>query len=100
MIANNDENEIVPQLQPEDMFKCFYLLVGKHGGHIEIKQEAIDKVKDDFNLEISHEIKRGKKNNELSWHFKIPELMELKKMVKGKRKRGIIKPNRRLILPE
>ena len=75
------EEQDHPEL-PEPI-KAFWMLLNTMGGSISISQAHLEALPDEPPLKISWD-----PDTEL-WDFKIPR----------KRKRGIIKPSRRLILP-
>ena len=103
IMPNEPEAKEEPQLEPEDIFKCFYLVIGKllvgqirsgdQNPCVAIKAGSIAKVKDDFELMINHNEKED------SFEFRIPYKQLGIKPQKKKRKRGIITPRRKLILP-
>jgi len=84
MVAKNDENETQPELRPEDIYKCFWLLLNTVGGRISISAEHIEQLPETAEVTINYN------KATRMWDFKIP---------KKKRKRGVIKPSRKLILP-
>jgi hypothetical protein len=93
MIRDNEQTEKtsepepdqMKELKPEDLYKCFWLLLNTVGGSISISAAHIENLPEDAPIKITY-------NKSLAmWDFKIP----------GKpRKRGIIKPGKKLILPE
>lgn len=103
IMTNEEQSEEQPSLEPADMFKCLYLLVGKlmfnqimagdQNPCVAIKASSIAMVKDDFELIINHNPKEN------SFEFRIPYKELGVKPQKKKRKRGIITPRRRLIVP-
>lgn len=103
MIMPNEEPEEKPKLEAEDVFKCFFLVIGKllvgqikagdQNPCVAIKTGSIAKVKDEFELMINYNEK------EKSFEFRIPyEELGIEPQ-KKKRKRGIVTPRRRLIVP-
>lgn len=106
IMPNEEQQEEQPQeqpsLEPEDIFKCFYLVIGKllvnqikagdQNPCIAIKTDSIAKVKDDFELIINHNPKED------SFEFRIPYKQLGVKPQKKKRKRGIVTPRRKLFL--
>lgn len=103
MIMPNEEPKEQPSLEPEDIFKCFYLVIGKllvgqikagdQNPCVAIKCDSIKKVKDEFELMINHNAKED------SFEFRIPYKELGVSPQKKKRKRGIITPRRKLFLP-
>ena len=92
-----------PSLEPEDIFKCFYLVVGKllvgqikagdQNPCIAIKRSSIAKIKDEFELLINYNAKED------AFEFRIPYNEIGVKPQKKKRTRGILTPRKRLIVP-
>lgn len=103
MIMPNEEPKEKPSLEPEDIFKCFFLVIGKllvgqikagdQNPCIAIKTDSISKIRDEFELLINYN------EQEKSFEFRIPYKELGVKPQKKKRKRGILTPRRRLIVP-
>jgi hypothetical protein len=81
------DEQLEPAVQPEDFFKVLWLLMVKVGGAVTMKDEALDSVPE--NAEIETRYDEAKKQILL-----IATGFEPKK-----RKRGIIRPDRRIIRP-
>ena len=105
MIMPNEEPEEqneAPSLEQEDIFKCFYLVVGKlmigqikagdQNPCIAIRCNSIAKVKDEFELLINYNEKED------SFEFRIPYEELGVKPQKKKRRCGIVTPRRKLFL--
>lgn len=98
-----DGSQFVQKIGPAEVFKCFYLVVGKlmvgqikagdQNPCIAIKSSSIAKVSDEFELMINYNPKED------SFEFRIPYKELGVSPQKKKRKRGIIKPRRKLIVP-
>lgn len=103
MIMANEQPDEQPSFGPQDAFKSLYLLVGKvlvgqiragdQNPCIAIKASSIEKVKDDFELMIQYNPKED------AFEFRIPYKELGVSPQKKKRKRGLITPRRKIILP-
>ena len=78
-----------PQLNPEDMFKTLYMMIYLSGGEISISKSSFGQVPEDAKILPSYDPKTDRFILETSEKPKPP-----------KRKRGIIKPSGKLIIPE
>jgi len=76
-----------PQLGPEDVFKVLYMLIYNLGGEIEISKKSFDKMTDEMKILPSYDPQSKKFILETS--FQPPKIQ---------RRRGIIQPNRKLII--
>ena len=85
MIGENSENE-ERELPPEDMFKLCFILLNILGGKVSVPAETFENFPKD--TDVKYEYDEANK----TWLFYAPT-------PKSKRKRGVLRPNRRLILP-
>jgi hypothetical protein len=96
MIMANEEKEPEPQMEfPDELIKCFWLLLNTVGGSITVSRAHIKSLPNEAVTKMLDSVKYNKAVD--GFDFKIP---------KKKRKRGIIKlgdqlvkPNREIIIP-
>lgn len=97
-----DEDQFVKELEPEDMFKILYMVIYKLGGSIEISVADLAK-KIDMQLIPGYDPET--KKYVISTLPQPPAeeeptaILVPKKYLKPKRKRGLIKPSKKLFIP-
>jgi len=73
-----------PQLEPEDMFKAFYMILYNLGGEIDISMDSFAKVTENMNILSSYCQETGKFTLETS--YKPPRLVQNRKLKIPKKK--------------